>query len=46
MDADVEPERIARKYFKEEDPVGKILIFTGPYRKIRKKEVLPAMALM
>ena len=27
-------ERIARKYFKEEDPVGKILIFTGPYYKI------------
>lgn len=27
-------ERIARKYFKEEDPIGKILIFTGPYYKI------------
>ena len=24
-------ERIARKYFQDEDPIGKILIFTGPY---------------
>lgn len=27
-------EHIARKYFKDEDPVGKILIFTGAYDKI------------
>lgn len=27
-------ERIARKYFKDEDPIGKIFIFTGAYDKI------------
>lgn len=27
-------ERIARKYFQDEDPIGKILIFTGPYDKV------------
>ena len=27
-------ERIARKYFKDEDPIGKILIFTGTYDKV------------
>lgn len=27
-------ERIARKYFKDDDPLGKILVFTGTYDKI------------
>lgn len=27
-------ERIAQKYFKDEDPIGKILIFTGNYDKV------------
>lgn len=27
-------ERIARKYFKDEDPIGKIFIFTGSYDKV------------
>ncbi len=27
-------ERIASKYFKDEDPIGKIFIFTGAYDKI------------
>ena len=29
-------ERIARKYFKDEDPIGKILIFTGTYDKVSR----------
>lgn len=27
-------ERIARKFFKDEDPIGKILSFTGPYENV------------